>query len=88
MASKNILSSFVEFVLPKKKTTSGGKSVTDTYQSGQTETLSLPDYQQYLNDIQDDRLSDDVFDLVDKLFVDDPDCSAAVNAYLTLSYTN
>lgn len=88
MASKNILSSFVEFVLPKKKTTSGGKSVTDTYQSGQTETLSLPDYQQYLNDIQDDRLSDDEFELVDKLFVNDPDCSAAVNAYLTLSDTN
>lgn len=86
--SKSVLKSLVEFVLPKKKTTSGGKSYTNTYESGKTETLSLPQYQQFLDDIQDDRLSDDEFDLIDKLFVNDPDCSAAVNAYLTLSDTN
>ena len=87
MSSKNLLSSFLEFVLPKKKATTGGKTYTNTFKPGDSETLSLPEYQQYLDDIQEDRLSDNEFELIDKLFINDPDCSAALNAYLTLSDT-
>lgn len=86
-SSKNIASALVEFVLPKKKNKAGGVAYTDSYKPGQSNTLALPEYQQYLSDIQDDRLSDDEFDLIDKLFINDPDCSAALNAYLTLSDT-
>ena len=67
MASKNLLSSFLEFVLPKKKATTGGKTYTNTFKPGDSETLSLPEYQQYLDDIQEDRLSDNEFELIDNL---------------------
>ena len=86
-SSKNLASALVEFVLPKKKNKAGGLAFTDSYKPGQANTLALPEYQQYLSDIQDDRLSDDEYDLIDKLFINDPDCSAALNAYLTLSDT-
>lgn len=87
-SSQNITKSLFEFILPKSKTQTGGKSYTNTYDPGSSETLTLPDYQQYLSDLQDDRLSDEEFDLVDKMFINDPDCSAALNAYLTLSDTD
>ena len=83
----NLLKNVVEFVLPKKKQKAGGVSVTDTFKEDNDQTLTLPDYQSYLQDIQQTRLSDDEQDLIDSLFVNDPDCSAAVNAYLTLSDT-
>lgn len=86
-SSKNLASALVEFVLPKKKNKAGGLAFTDSYKPGRANTLALPEYQQYLSDIQDDRLSDDEYDLIDKLFINDPDCSAALNAYLTLSDT-
>lgn len=77
-----------EFILPTKKTKAGGTSVTDTYKAGNAETLSFPTYKDHLNDIYNTRISSDAQSLLKELFRTDPDCSAAVNAYLTTSNTD
>lgn len=77
-----------EFILPTKKSKAGGTSVTDTYKSGNTEVLSAPTYREHLTDIYSSRTSSDAQTLLKELFRTDPDCSAAVNAYLTTSNTD
>lgn len=77
-----------EFILPTKSSKAGGTSVTDTYKSGNTEVLSAPTYREHLNDIYSTRTSSDAQTLLKELFRTDPDCSAAVNAYLTTSNTD
>ena len=77
-----------EFILPTKISKAGGTSVTDTYKPGNTEVLSAPTYREHLNDIYNTRVSSDAQTLLKELFRTDPDCSAAVNAYLTTSNTD
>lgn len=86
MASKT--SKFFDFILPKKKTKAGGVSVTNTYESGNTEVLSLPDYNEHLNDLKDLRLDENSLDIIQELMRTDPDVSATTNAYLTVADTN
>lgn len=82
-----ILKTVFDFILPKKKQKAGGSSYTDTFKPSSDEYLSLPEYKEHLDDIQSTRLSDDSQALLKTLFRTDPDTSAAVNAYLSLSDT-
>lgn len=77
-----------EYILPTKKAKSGGTSLTDTYKSGNSETLSAPSYRDHLTDIYSSRQASNAQELLKDLFKTDPDCSAAVNAYLTTSNTD
>ena len=77
-----------DFTLSKKKAKAGGTSVTDTFKPGSTSTLSVPDYRDHLQDLFDTRQASDSKELLQSLFVQDPDCSATVNSYLTLSDTD
>lgn len=77
-----------DFILPKKKTSAGGTSYTDTFDpSKTTDTLDVPDYMEHLNDISETRLQDTSVTLVEDLMHTDPDVSAALNAYLTTANT-
>lgn len=76
------------FILPTKKAKAGGTSVTDTYKAGNNEVLSAPNYYEHLSDIYTSRHSSNSQQLLKDLFKTDPDCSAAVNAYLTMSDTD
>ena len=80
-------SKLFSFILPTKSAKAGGTSVTDTYKAGNTEVLSAPSYYEHLTDIYTSRQSSNSQDLLKELFRTDPDCSAAVNAYLTMSDT-
>lgn len=83
------LSKLFEFILPKGKMKAGGVGQTNTFDpSNVTEPLSLPEYTEHLKDIQDTRLSDNSLELIKEAMKVDPDVSAAVNAYLTLSDTD
>ncbi len=77
-----------EFILPKKKAKAGGDSYTNTFRPGNGDVLAVPDYREHLTDLFDTRQSSDSKELLQELFVQDPDCSATVNAYLTLSDTD
>lgn len=81
------ISSIFEFVLPKKKAKTDGNAYTDTYRPGSNSTLTAPDYMEHIKDLYDNRASTDSNELLQDLFRQDPDCSAAVNAYLTSSDT-
>lgn len=88
MATKSSLSKLFEFILPKKKATSGGTSYTNTYDPSRTTiVLDLPGYMEHLDDIQSTRLSETSLDLIKDLLKTDPDVSAALNAYLTVADT-
>lgn len=81
------ISSLFEFILPKKKAKTDGNAYTNTYRPGNSNTLSTPDYMEHIEDLYDSRVSTDSNALLQDLFRQDPDCSAAVNAYLTSSDT-
>lgn len=81
-------SKFFSYILPTKSAKAGGTSVTDTYKAGNTEVLSAPNYYEHLTDIYTSRHSSNSQTLLKDLFRTDPDCSAAVNAYLTMSDTD
>lgn len=81
------ISSIFEFILPKKKAKTDGNAYTNTYRPGNTNTLSAPSYMEHIEDLYDTRVSTDSNELLQELFRQDPDCSAAVNAYLTSSDT-
>lgn len=76
-----------EFILPKKKAKTDGNAYTDTYRPGNAATLTAPDYREHLEDLYDTRINSNSNELLQDLFRQDPDCSAAVNAYLTSSNT-
>lgn len=77
-----------DFILPKKKSSAGGTSYTDTFDPTRTsDTLDMPDYVEHLNDISETRLTDNSIELVAELLHTDPDVSAALNAYLTTADT-
>lgn len=81
------ISSLFEFILPKKKAKTDGNAYTDTYRPGNANTLTAPTYMEHVNDLYDNRISTNSNELLQDLFKQDPDCSAAVNAYLTSSDT-
>lgn len=77
-----------EFILPKKKSSAGGTSYTDTFDPTKTnDTLDMPAYLEHLDDIAETRLSDNSVTLIENLLHTDPDVSAALNAYLTTADT-
>lgn len=81
------VSKLFEFVLPKKKAKTDGNAYTDSYRPGNTNTLTSPTYMEHIQDLYDNRVASDSNTLLKDLFRQDPDCSAAVNAYLTSSNT-
>lgn len=82
------ISSLFEFILPTKKAKTDGNAYTDTYRpGGSASTLTAPDYMEHIEDLYDTRVSEDSNELLQNLFRQDPDCSAAVNAFLTVSDT-
>ena len=81
------ISSLFEFILPKKKAKTDGNAYTDTYRPNNANTLTAPTYMEHVNDLYDNRISTNSNELLRDLFKQDPDCSAAVNAYLTSSDT-
>lgn len=65
-----------------------GQAHTNTYSPDQkTQVLTAPRYKEHLTDLFTSRISDDSRSLMKELFVQDPDVSAAVNAFLTVSDT-
>ena len=87
MATPNAKSLFALLAKPlkgMKKST----SVTPTYNNQAPDrVLTLPLYREHLDVLYDDRLAKTSQDLLQELFRNDPDVSAAVGAYLTLSDT-
>lgn len=81
------ISKLFEFILPKKKAKTDGNAYTNTYRPGNAATLTAPDYREHTEDLYDTRVSSNSNELLQNLFRQDPDCSAAVNAYLTSSNT-
>lgn len=81
------ISSLFEFILPKKKAKTDGNAYTDSYRPGNSNVLSAPNYMEHIEDLYDNRASTNSNELLKNLFRQDPDCSAAVNAYLTSSDT-
>lgn len=81
------LQSLMKFV-PARKSVTGGVSQTSTFNpSNANQTLQLPTYREHLSDIFDTRAAGDSRSLLQGLFVQDPDVSAAVSAYLTVANT-
>lgn len=77
----------LKIVLPKAKAKKGApQSTTPTY-TGNGNTLPLPTYREHLDDIFESRTADNTQVLLDTLIFNDPDVSAALNAYLTVSDT-
>lgn len=75
-------------VLTPKRTAPGGTSVTNTFSPTRTNVLqSTPTYREHLTDVFTTRASSDSMSLLQVLFVQDPDVSAAVNAFLTVANT-
>lgn len=81
------VSSIFEFILPKKKAKTDGNAYTDTYRPGSSSILTAPAYLEHADDLYDSRATTNSNELLQNLFRQDPDCSAAVNAYLTSSDT-
>lgn len=82
------LKTLLKTVLPKKSNPAG-TSITPTYNSSAPKnTLTLPAYREHITDIFTSRQANDSRVLLKSLFVHDPDMSAAVNAFLTVSNTD
>ncbi len=77
------LDSIIKYILPKKKPKAGGTTQTATFNpSG---IVTIPRYREHLTNISDSRLSQNSRDLMAYLIKYDPDVSAALHAYLTIS---
>lgn len=88
MTVSNIAESVKQILLPKKKTKPDGTSYTSTFNPSSTGTaLSLPQFRDHLTDIFTTRQSQDSRELLKSLVKYDPDVSAALHAFLTLSST-
>ncbi|MGO4302247.1 hypothetical protein [Cupriavidus sp. RAF12] len=82
------IASLLKVILPGKTGNGKGTSQTATYNPNSNQTvLTLPTYDEHRTDIFTSRGSDDSRALMKRLFVHDPDVSAAVSAYLTLANT-
>ena len=65
-----------------------GTAQTPTFNpNSTTQTLTLPTYREHLVDLFDTRIASDSRALIQQLFVNDPDMSAAVHSFLTVADT-
>jgi hypothetical protein len=81
------LERILQVVVPRRPKTKG-VAQTNTFSPDRTEqVLSTPAYREHLTDIFTSRQAQDSQQLLQELFVHDPDVSAAVNAFLTLADT-
>ena len=80
------LDSLIKHILPKRRAKAGGVAQTETFE--QSGVVTLPTYRQYLTNISDFRLQSDSKDLLQWLLKYDPDASAALHAFLTISNTD
>lgn len=74
----------LEFLLPKKKQKAGGQAATPGYNPDNA-TLTLPVYTQHRTSLFNSRLSDDSRTMLNELVRHDPDVSAAIFAFGTIS---
>lgn len=87
MAGIDILSKIGDVILPKGFK-NGGAAITPNFNPQQsTQALAAPETDNHLRDLLNERVTDSDNDLIQKLMIYDPDVSAAVSAYLTLSNT-
>lgn len=87
MAGFDIIGKIGDVILPKGFK-NGGAALTPNYNPQQSQqAIGAPDTDNHLRDLLSERTSDADNDLIQKLMVYDPDVSAAVSAYLTLSNT-
>lgn len=71
-----------------KKQPKAATSITPTYNpQNRDQILTVPTYREHLQALRDNRLSQSSQDLLKAMFKQDPDVSAAVGAFLTLSDT-
>src|SRR6187551_3151810 len=77
------LSTF-QILLPKKKAKPGGTTYTTTFRPG-TPAVTTPGYKDHLEDIFATRVANDSRDLIKALARHDPDVSASIFAYATIS---
>lgn len=79
-----ILDGLGAVLLPKGKGVKGGRGYTPTF-NPRSETLTAPLYRQHLTDVYSSRIANDARALIADLVNSDPDVSAAVNAFLSVS---
>ncbi|BCJ91791.1 hypothetical protein IZ6_25260 [Terrihabitans soli] len=80
--------SLFTWVLPKKKGKKGGVGLSATFDPNANDgVLTVPQYREHLTDLFSSRQANDSRVLLQELFKTDPDVSAALNAYLTMSNT-
>lgn len=78
-----VIDKLTQIILPKR-TPPTGASFTSTY-NPRDEKISVPAYRQHLTDLPNTRVASDSRALLNELVNHDPDISAAVHAYLTIS---
>ncbi|WP_124662575.1 hypothetical protein [Burkholderia sp. Bp8998] len=82
------LGAALSIILPRRSA-KGGMSMPGTYNpSAPTQLLTMPTYREHLTDIFSSRTANDSRALIKTLLVQDPDVSAAANAYLTVANTD
>jgi hypothetical protein len=78
--------SLIQLILPKKKTSDKGSAYTGTFRpANASNVLPVPAGLDHLTDLFTTRQVTDARTLLKTLFQQDPDVSAAVNAYLTVA---
>jgi len=83
-----LLGKLQALVLPKKPN-KAGVSIPGHYNpSDPNQVLTVPQYRDHLTDIFTSRSASNSRELIKSLFIQDPDTSAAVNAYLTMANTD
>ncbi len=81
--------SLLAIVLPKGKSNPAGTSVTTTFnETSPDQVLSVPGYRDHQTDIFADRNNSDSRALIKTMLRQDPDMSASLNAFLTVSNTD
>ncbi len=86
LAAGGLASKAVSVVAPKK---TAAKGITPTHNVSSPDTvLTAPAYRDHLSDLFDTRQASDARDLIKLLMVQDPDASAATNAFLTTANTD
>lgn len=82
----SLASGLLALILPKKKAPAGGTSFTSTYRPTATGAwLPQPGGRDHIIDLFASRAAQDAPTLLKSLFQQDPDVSAAVNAFLTVA---
>lgn len=85
LAAGGLANKVLSVVAPKKVT---AKAITPTFNVSSPNTvLTVPAYRDHLNDLFDTRQASDARDLIKLLMIQDPDASAATNAFLTVADT-